>query len=148
MARPVNEIIQNIASGYPDYLEFRYHNRRMRSLGVRKGELHENSFKQIEGAGIRVLNGGAWGFASTSDLSEAGLEAAVQKATAMARSMSSRKKNPVTLARTDRLAKGEFNLDGYFDLQSMDLEAKFQTVRDSEENLRKSNSSIETAVCQ
>ena len=70
MARPVNEIIQNIASGFPGYLEFRYHNRRMRSLGVRKGELNENSFKQIEGAGIRVLSGGSWGFASTSDLTE------------------------------------------------------------------------------
>ncbi len=148
MARPVNEIIQNIASGFPGYLEFRYHNRRMRSLGVRKGELNENSFKQIEGAGIRVLSGGSWGFASTSDLTESGLEAAVKKASAMANSMASRKKHPVQLAGTDRMARGEFNLDGYFDLQSMALEEKFQTVKESEENLRKSNSAIETAVCQ
>ncbi|MBU44833.1 MAG: Zn-dependent protease [Spirochaetaceae bacterium] len=145
---PINETVQRIASGFPGYLEFRYHNRTMRSLGVRKGELNENSYKQIQGAGIRVLQNGAWGFASTSDLTEIGLQSAVKKASAMAQSMSGRKKNRVNLAGTNRLATGEFNLDGYFDLKSMDLEQKFHTVQTSEENLRKANSSIETAVCQ
>lgn len=145
---PVNEIIQRIASAHPGYLEFRFHNRSVRSLGVRKGELNDNSFKRITGAGVRVLLNGAWGFSSTSDVSPDGIEQAVQRATELARSTASRKKEKSSLAESDRLARGEFNLDGYFDLQSMGLEEKFEAVRKSEEELRKSSSSIETAVCQ
>ncbi|MCB1167032.1 MAG: TldD/PmbA family protein [Leptospiraceae bacterium] len=145
---PVDGLIRDIASGHPGYLEFRYHNRRSRSLGVRKGELNENSYKQTEGAGIRVLINGAWGFASTSDLSRAGLEKAVSRATNMARAMSPRKKQPAELGSTDRLARGDFTLSGYFELDKMDLEEKFETVRSSEENLRKSSKGIETGVCQ
>lgn len=147
-SQDITESIRRIASQSPGYLEFRYHNRRVRSLGVRKGELNDNSYKQIEGAGIRVLLDGAWGFSSTSDLSDAGLESAVRRAVELARSTAGRKKEKVRLAPTDRKGRGEYNLPGYFELQSMDLQEKFDTVRISEENLRKSASSIDTAVCQ
>lgn len=52
------------------------------------------------GIGIRVLVDGAWGFASTHDLSRRGVEQAARQAVAIARASASALKTPVVLAPT------------------------------------------------
>ncbi len=129
------------------FAEVRYHKRRVRSMGVRKGEVSDMSSRFYEGAGIRVLAGGSWGFAATSDLSPAGLEAALQTAEAMALALAGVRKGKIRLAGRERLARGDFAVPGYDDLDAMPLEEKFALVRESEEKLRGSSALIDAAVC-
>ena len=52
------------------------------------------------GAGIRVIVGGAWGFAATNDLSDAGIAKAAQQAAAIAKANAKAQTAPVQLAKT------------------------------------------------
>jgi TldD protein len=51
------------------------------------------------GAGVRVIANGTWGFAATSDLSNAGIAKAAQQAVAIAKANSSAQTQPVQLAK-------------------------------------------------
>jgi TldD protein len=117
-------------------------------MGVRKGEVIEMSSKQTGGVGIRVLIGGAFGFASTTDLTQRGLERTLIQAEEMAKALSSKKHEKIVLAKTDRMAKGDFFLKGFKELEDMPLEQKFQVVRESEARMSKSSKQIEAASCQ
>ena len=130
------------------WTEIRYHDRKIRIVGVRKGEISEMSSKHYEGVGVRVLMDGTWGFASTSDLTPMGLEKALKSAEKMARALQSWKKGKIKLAPTDRLAKGIFVLPGFEELNQMPMEQKFNYVREAEQKIRKSSQKIESAICQ
>lgn len=130
------------------WTEMRYHNRRSRILGIRKGEVDEMSSKHYEGVGIRVLREGSWGFAATSDLSLEGLKKALSDAEQLAKAMSSRKKQKIQLAATAQLAKGNFIVAGYDDLLAMPLEEKFEFVKNAENRLSEEAQKIEAALCR
>ncbi|MEQ9366567.1 MAG: TldD/PmbA family protein [Leptospirales bacterium] len=132
----------------PDtFAELRYHKRRTRSIGIRKGEVSDMSSRAFEGIGIRVLIQGSWGFAATSDLSQAGLERALGQARSMARLFAGRKSEPARLAPSDRLARGDFAVPGFAELQNMPIQEKFELVRKSEEDLRGRSRLIDAAIC-
>lgn len=139
---------QKLLSLTSSWTEIRYHDRKSRTVGVRKGEVSEMSSKRYEGVGIRVLRGGAFGFASTSDLTPIGLEKCLRSAEGMASELKSRKKELISLPHTSRLAKGEFEVPGFTSLEEMPLDRKFELVRDSEARIRKSANSIDSAFCQ
>lgn len=143
----MREIFQRIASRTPFFVELRFHDRTARTIGIRKGELSEMSVRNYRGAGVRVLEDGIWGFASTSDVTESGIEKAVAMAREMARSLIGRKKQKVHLA-AGRLAKGDFVIPGAKELMGISMEEKLNTVKKSEESLRTSSASIQSAVCQ
>lgn len=143
----IDSIIRKITANSNEYLEFRYHNRASRSLGVRKGEVNDMSYRETCGLAVRALVKGAWGFASTSDLTRTGIERAVSSARSMAASLASRRKEKIQLADTDALAVGEFNIDGYNDLLQMPLAEKFDLVRSSENRMRSNSKGIESAAC-
>ena len=148
--QPASEIVSNLnrlCESQDNFTEFRYHKRRTRSIGIRKGEVSDMSSRAFEGVGIRVLTQGSWGFAATSDLSPAGLESALGQARAMAGLFAGRKKEPVSLAASDRLARGVFSVPGFDELEQMLLEEKFELVRNSEARLRDSSRLIDAAIC-
>ena len=144
----IRERMEQVLSLASYWTEFRYHNRRSRVLGVRKGEVDEMSSKQFGGVGIRVLAGGAWGFASTSDLSLEGLRNAMGNAEQLARTLTSRKNQKIKLERTSRLAQGDFIIPGYQELWAMPIEEKFEFVRNAEQQLSGEAEKIEAAVCR
>ncbi len=130
------------------WAEARYHKKKTNVLGVLKGEVSELSSKHYEGVGLRVLVGGTWGFASTGDLSMASLQKTFKQAQLMAQELSSRKKTKIKIASTNNLAKGDFFIPGYEDLEKMSWEEKFELVRKTEEKLRHSSKQVESASCQ
>jgi TldD protein len=148
MESTIKERLEQVLSQASYWTEFRYHNRRSRVLGVRKGEVDEMSSKQFGGVGIRVLADGAWGFASTSDLSRNGLQKALQDAEQLARTLTIHKKQKIRLAQTSRLAKGDFIVPGYQELWAMPIEEKFEFVRNAEQQLSTEAQKIEAAVCR
>ena len=65
-------------------------------------EKHVQNITSTEsfGVGIRVITNGTWGFASTNDVSAAGIKKATEKAVAIAKANSKFQKEPVKLAPT------------------------------------------------
>ena len=143
---PMRKRLHDLCSRAGFWVEARYHARRSSRLGVRKGVVNEMSSKRYEGAGIRVLINGAWGFSATSDLTPEGLERALGVAEQMARELGSRKRERIVIPSTARLARGEFLVPGYDELRNMPMERKFELVRKSEERLRGQASNIEAAM--
>ncbi len=147
MTHPLRDPLRALIARSPHFVEARYHNRRTRAIGMRKGEVSEMSYRHHEGVGLRVLAHGTWGFASTSDLSAAGLERALASAERLALGLSARKKEKTKLASADRLARGDFLLPGYEELLAMPLEAKFEVVQKSERDLALRSRKIEAGAC-
>ncbi|HEX4923322.1 MAG TPA: DNA gyrase modulator, partial [Bdellovibrionales bacterium] len=144
----IRDLLRQVCGRAGHWTEVRYHRRQSRILGVRKGEVSEMSSKHYEGVGLRVLIDGTWGFASTSDLTKQGLENALKAAEQMAWQLTTRKKEKVHIPSTKKLAKGEFWLPGFEELNAKPMEEKFEFVRSSEERLRKAAPQIEAALCQ
>jgi TldD protein len=147
-ARKIQENIKQVLGKSTCWTEVRYHKKSSHVLGVLKGEVSEMSSKHFEGIGLRCLVAGTWGFASTGDTSINGLTNALKKAEEMARELASRKKKKIEIGSAKNLAKGDFFLEGFDELQKMTWEEKFALVKNTEEKLRKTSSKVESSSCQ
>jgi TldD protein len=74
----------DLAAGLCAYAEARHVHMRQESLAVHDELVDAVDADESEGLGVRVLVGGAWGFAATRDVSSAGAEAALRRALAVA----------------------------------------------------------------
>ncbi len=139
--------LEHVIQSSPYWAEARYHRRKNQSLQVQKGLVKQAKSAITAGVGIRVLAEGAWGFSSTSDLSRESIERALKRAVECAKSISQMKKAAVKALPRLGLARGDFQLPGYEELEKMTLEQKLQTVLQAEETTRKKSASIQSAVC-
>lgn len=144
----LHDTLRSLVNRAGHWTEARYHSKRGRALMVRRSEVVEMASQRNHGVGLRVLVDGTWGFAATSDLTSGGLERALQRAEAMASALAKVKKKRVRLAEGGELARGDFLVPGYEELDAMPLEEKFRVVRESEARLRASSDQIETASCR
>src|SRR3954451_22572841 len=76
--------VVGLADGHCTYAEARHVAARRDDLEVRNGAVEEAASETVEGIGVRVRVGGAWGFAATADVSRAGAETALRRALAFA----------------------------------------------------------------
>ena len=139
--------LEKIVSATPHWVELRYHRRKSQSLQVQKGLIKQAKSALTSGVGIRALVDGAWGFSSTSDLTSNALEKALKQAIECAQSLSGMKKSRIRELPSVKLARGQFKLQGYDELQKMTLEEKLSTVLRAEEDTRVRSTSIQSATC-
>src|SRR5271154_814405 len=71
---------------------------RNRSLTTKNGRVGHASESESRGIGVRVIAGGAWGFAASADLNRAAVEAASARAVEIARASARVKREDVRLA--------------------------------------------------
>jgi len=81
-----------------DYADVRVADHRQRVLGTKNGAVARIASGESLGVGIRVLAGGAWGFAATDDLTREGIEAAAGLAADIARASGIAHRHAVELA--------------------------------------------------
>ncbi|UOR04539.1 TldD/PmbA family protein [Hymenobacter aerilatus] len=86
---------KSAGASYADVRIGRYLNQ---SVFTREKQVQNIASGESQGAGVRVIANGTWGFAATNDLSEAGLAKAAQTATAIAKANSKVQKEKVILA--------------------------------------------------
>ena len=79
------------------YADARIVESRDRTLTTKNGKVGHVSSDESAGIGVRVIAGGAWGFASTDDLSPPAMEACARLAVEIARSSATAKKHDVRL---------------------------------------------------
>ncbi|MGE5327353.1 MAG: TldD/PmbA family protein, partial [Deltaproteobacteria bacterium] len=84
------------------YAEARVEDIRERYLSTKNGRTSQVRESQSCGLGIRVIADGAWGFASTDDLTRAGVDKTAALAVEIARASALCKKRPVELAPEDK----------------------------------------------
>jgi TldD protein len=80
------------------YADARVVSIRNRSLTTKNGRVGHASESESLGIGVRVLAGGAWGYAASADLSRASLEAAAARAIEIAKASARVKREDVRLA--------------------------------------------------
>ena len=75
------------ATGHCDYADVRRVARRDEAILARNGRVERLDASETDGVGVRVRTAGAWGFASTGDLSASGMQAALRRALAFAQAL-------------------------------------------------------------
>jgi TldD protein len=139
-------ILQEVARLEDGFVELRYHEKLSRTIGVEKGSVEKAQFRQRSGTGVRVLERGAWGFASTSDLSVASIRDAVEAARRAARAAATRRSRAATLA-TARLARGSFELPGVEGVLRRTFEEKVAMATALERAVQAGSRAIRSSSC-
>ncbi len=93
----INRAIQRLKDK-SQYADIRFHEfDRTENLSTMKGDLQNHQTSEKRGYGIRVLYNGAWGFASSEDCSEKGLQSTCDQALLQAQAASEFIQEPVQL---------------------------------------------------
>ncbi len=142
------DLLQDVLDGVgSDFVELRYHKKRTRSVSVEKGRVDQATIGEHTGVGVRVLSGGAWGFASTDRLDAEGVRKTVEQARAAARASSVARREKTAPLPAVTLARGRFELPGTSELVARPLEESLGMVLRLEGQARASSSSIQSAGC-
>jgi TldD protein len=122
------ELLSNLLDAVPSSVslaEARWVRDRSEDIGVRNGRIDEIARHESEGIGVRVRVGGAWGFAGTRDLSGAGLDAALERALAIA---AAQPPVPATALAPEPPARGRWESSAAIDPFSVPLEEKLELL--------------------
>lgn len=140
----LSDVLRQKAGGF---VELRYHKKRTRALAVERGRVDTAQVTEHSGVGVRVLEDGTWGFASTDRIEAASIARAIDQARAAARSSArARTEKSPALPRVE-LARGRFESPGIGELSDKPLEATLDLVLRMEALARGASSSIQSAGC-
>src|SRR3954468_6800414 len=125
--------VVGLAEGRCSYAEARHVAERREDLEVRGGAVDEASHETVEGIGVRVRVGGAWGFAATADVSRAGAETALERALAFAAAQPAGADRPLTAVEA---ARGSWASPCDRDPFDVPLEVKLALLAEADAALR------------
>jgi TldD protein len=101
----MKDLIQNILDTAKlkkaDYADIRIVRRKMEEIEVKNGKIEGLTHDEDIGFGIRVLSGGAWGFAGSSRMTKREMESVLGKALRISRASSKAKKEAVPFPPSD-----------------------------------------------
>src|SRR5258705_14012409 len=80
------------------YADARIADDRHRALSTKNGKVGSASVSESFGFGVRVIAGGAWGFAASDDLSRAAVEATAARAVEIAKASAQVKQRDIQMA--------------------------------------------------
>jgi len=134
----IKETLDYLKRKKVEYADIRQVRRQTESIQVKNANVESISCDEDQGFGIRIIANGAWGFASSSILSEAEMKRVANQALEIAKASSITKKEPVRLSHTevfeDRYAS-KYEVDPF----NVPLEKKIELLLRSTEILRKNN---------
>lgn len=110
------------------WLELRVHDRQTRSFFAEDGLLDGAKLRRHGGIGVRALVDGAFGFASTSDLTPAGIEAAIRRAKDCARAAAKQRKTRIELPPAAAWKNGSFVTDAHDPVSARGVDEKVDMV--------------------
>jgi TldD protein len=130
-----------------DYADARAILRRTQDIATKNGEVESIADGESEGIGVRVLVGGAWGFACDRRLSDFGAKEAAARATEFARASASRTRRPVILAPVSA-EPGEYRTPFERDPVDVPLEEKIELLLRADASLRHADVTITQAAAR
>jgi TldD protein len=129
------------------FVELRYHKKRSRAVAVEKGRVETAQITEHTGVGVRVLEDGTFGFASTDEAEPASIAAAIDSARAAARASAKARAERCPPLPAAPLARGRFESPGVDELLSKPLEETLDLVLRLEAKARATSPSIQSASC-
>lgn len=141
------DLLRDIAAEQDGFVEFRYHAKTSRSIGVDKGKVERSQARHRKGVGVRVFEGGGWGFASTGSLDADSIRRAVAAARAGALASAMRSRHDLLTLPACTLARGIFDQPGLADIAGRTLEEKIGLASSLEARVRGASSAIRSANC-
>ncbi|MFQ5477191.1 MAG: TldD/PmbA family protein [Candidatus Binatia bacterium] len=129
------------------FVELRYHSKLSRNIAVEKGKLEKTVARRRLGVGVRVLEKGGWGFASTGNIDRSSISQAIQQARKAALVSAPLRSERASALPKVKLAKGDFSQPGVDEVVGRPLEEKLGMTRLLEERIRAAGSSISSASC-
>jgi TldD protein len=117
------------------YADARVVAQRSRALATKNGKVGSAADAESLGMSVRVLAGGAWGFAATEDLSRAAVEATAAQAVAIARASAQVKQEDVQLA-PEKPATAEWTTPHQIDPFTVSVEQNIELLMKIDSELR------------
>jgi TldD protein len=128
--------LKALAAAHPGWIEMRYLDRQSRNIRLEKGRLDESTRTRSRGVGVRVIEDGAFGFASTTELEPAALRHCIAEACANARALARRRNRPLPAFGPCELARGEWILPGVEELLALPTEARIQFLLEQDARMQ------------
>jgi TldD protein len=126
--------LEDAVAGGAEYADARAVSRRSQSVSTKNREVDSVSDSESEGVGVRVLVGGAWGFACDPRRSAEGAREAARRAVAFARTSAHKAERPVELGPVEA-AQGEYRTPLELDPLEISLEDKIGVCLGAEEEM-------------
>jgi TldD protein len=130
-----------------EYADARAILRRTQDIATKNGEVESIADGESEGIGVRVLVGGAWGFACDRRLSGPGAKEAAARAAEFAQASASRTRRPVVLALAGA-ERGEYRTPFQRDPIDVPLEEKIELLLRADASLRHEDVTITQAAAR
>ena len=144
----MRQLLHDLVREAPGYVELRYHDRHTHGVRVEQGRVESAQVNRRRGVGVRVLERGTFGFASTSRTDRDSIRAAIDRARAAARASSPFRKERVPPLAPAELARGSFVEPGYEELRAKPLEEKVQLALGMEAHARQASKAVRSASCR
>jgi len=132
----MQKLLEKIMAGASGWIELRYQARSTKRITVRNGSLEESSSVLLAGLGVRALVDGVFGFASTTDVSERGVLAAIEAAQSAAKTSAGAKRERIKGLAEAPMATGTFAVATDDPLDAHSLEEKLALVLRLDERIR------------
>ena len=146
-AKDALEILEQAADSADGFVELRYHGKATRALSVEKGKVERTQARHRSGIGVRVLLDGAWGFASTGELTTAAVREAIDQARRAARAGRGLRRRPVATLPAANMARGRFTQAGVAEVLARSLEERIDMAIRLEKKVRSGSSTVSSATC-
>ncbi|MCK6504469.1 TldD/PmbA family protein [Myxococcota bacterium] len=132
----MRDLLKDALRGVDGFAELRWHGKTFRNVHVQKGRLESSTLRRRDGVAVRVLLDGTWGFASTGDLSLAGLRRALDDARAAARAAAPLRRERVPDLPPAPFGVGDFDQPGVADLLARSTDERVALVVELEARAR------------
>jgi TldD protein len=143
---PTDLLSSALDSNAGGFVELRYHKKRTRVLAVEKGRVETAQITEHTGVGVRVLESGTWGFASTDRVDGASVRDTIESARRAARSSAAARSQRSEAPPRTELARGRFDSSGVDELSEKPLGETLDLVLRMEAQARGASSAIQTAA--
>jgi len=142
------EHLKHIINRQQGYVELRFHEHQSNAITSQKGRIDQASSNLQQGVGVRVLENGAWGFSSTSQLETQHIQKAIDIAREAAIELSKSRKHKSLGLQNVKLSQQHYIDASYRELLDLPFEEKINQVIRSEHELQSRSKKIHTAKVQ
>jgi TldD protein len=127
------------------FVELRWHKKVVRSLSVEKGRVDASSATEHSGVGVRVVEDGSFGFASTTELEPTAIRSAIDAARRAARASARARRERLAPPAPTALARGRFDGPDVDETLRRPIEEALELLLAIEREARGSSSAIQSA---
>jgi TldD protein len=144
---PTDMLAEVLAKNAGGFVELRYHKKKTRAVVVEKGRVDTAQVTEHSGVGVRVLEDGTWGFASTDRVESGAIERAIKNARAAAKASARARSERCAPLPQVALARGRFESGGVDELLARPIESTIDLVLAIEASTRAKSAAIQSASC-